>query len=329
MEDRSDKQGNVERLRILVMGAGSMGSAAGGFLANAGHSVTLVGREDHMAAIRQRGLRITGIWGTHRATSLRVQSDLAGLGRGDFDLILMTVKSYDTSAAVKAVSPLVDEQTLVCSYQNGLGNVEQIAAEVGWERTVGARVIFGVWLPEPGHAEVTVIANPTALGVYNPGPPVQRIRAIVDAMDAAGLPTVFTDKIATLLWAKVAYNCALNPLSALLDVSYGVLSQTEHTLSIMRDVVHELYAVAAGMKVSLEPADADSYMDLLVGKLIPPTAAHYASMREDFSHRRRTEIDALNGAICRYGEQYGVPCPTNAVLARLVRAHEHTLGVTY
>ena len=317
-------------MRILVVGAGSIGSAVGGFMAKAGHHVTLLGLDSgHIAAVREKGLRIVGIWGEHHVTSLRAQTSLDGLRRGDFDLVVVSVKSYDTTAAVRGVLPLIDDDTLVCAYQNGLGNAEKIAEVVGWERTVGARVIYGVRLLEPGCAEITVIANPTALGAYDPGPPADRVREIAAAMNASGIPTVFTDRIATVLWGKVAYNCALNPLSGLLDVPYGVLAETEHTIEIMRGVVAEMYAVAKAMQVRLEPATAPEYMDLLVNKLIPPTAAHYASMREDFQQRRRTEIDAMNGAICRYGNEHGIDCPTNALLTRLVYAREHALGIKY
>lgn len=314
-------------MNILIMGAGALGSVVGGFMAKAGHAVTLIGRETHMQAIHARGLDITGIWGDHHIEGLRTHTGAAGLEGQSFDLVLVTVKSYDTRRAVDAVRPLVGPETLVCSYQNGLGNAEIVAEAFGWARTVGARAIFGAWIPEPGHADVTVIANPTALGVYDDSAPAQRVRDIARAMDDAGLPTVYTDSIATVLWGKVAYNCALNPLSALLDVTYGALLDTEHTREILREVVREIYAVAAAMNVPLQPDNADDYITLLFERLIPPTAAHYASMREDFRHRRRTEIDALNGAICRYAAQYGVPCPTNTLLTRLVHAREHALGV--
>jgi len=306
-----------------------MGSVVGGFMAKAGHDVTLVGRDPHMRAVRDNGLSITGIWGEHLVTTLHACTNVAGFNPGDFDLILITVKSYDTQSAVQIIEPLVDSTTLVCSYQNGLGNAELIADAVGWERTIGARAIFGTWLSEPGCAKVTVIANPTALGVYHTDAPAGRVREIVAAMDSAGVPTVYTDKIPTVLWGKVAYNCALNPLSALLDVPYGVLAETDHARQTIREVISELYAVAEAMAVPLEPETAEGYIGLLFDMLIPPTAAHYASMREDFQQKRRTEIDALNGAICRYGEKHGVPCPTNTTLTRLVHAREHALGVRY
>jgi 2-dehydropantoate 2-reductase len=260
-------------------------------------------------------------------TSLQPRIAVTGLRPGDFDLILICVKSYDTAEAVSAIAPLVDRNTLVCAYQNGLGNADLIAESLGWRHVVGARAIYGVLLKEPGLIDITVIANPTALGVYHAEAPDGRVKEIVAAMDEAGLPTVYTDEIATVLWAKVAYNSALNPLSALLDVPYGALLDTEHTRLIMEEVIHELYAAANAMGVPLKPSTPDAYVQLLFEELIPPTAAHYASMREDFRRKRRTEIDSLNGAVCRYGKQYGVPCPTNLTLTRLVHAREHALGV--
>lgn len=316
-------------MRLLVFGAGAIGSAVGGFMAKAGHTVTLVGRASHMDATRARGLRISGIWGEHCVSGLDTRTSVEGLQAGGFDLIVIAVKSYDTEAAARTVAPLAGPDTLVCSYQNGLGNAEAIASVMGWERTIGARAIYGVVVREPGWIDITVIANPTALGTYHASTPVSRVQEIVAAMDGAGLPTVYTDRIKTVLWGKVAYNCALNPLSALLDVPYGGLLETAHTRETMKEIVRELYAVAAALHVELEPATPDAYIPLLFEKLIPPTAAHYASMRADFQHRHRTEIDALNGAIVRYANEHGIDSPTNTLLTRLIRAREHALGVRY
>lgn len=309
------------------MGAGAIGSVVGGFMARAGHQVTLIGRPSHMNAIAERGLRITGIWGEHRVRGIVTLTEARECPYRAFDLALITVKSYDTAQAAEQIRSLVGENTLIGSYQNGLGNAEILADVFGWQRVVGARAIYGAWLPAPGHVEVTVIASPTALGVYVPGTTGERVREMAEAMNEAGLPTVYTDSIQTVLWGKVAYNCALNPLSALLDVPYGALLETEHTREIMKSVVRELYAVAAAMNVCMDPSEADAYVVHLFERLIPPTAAHYASMREDIRLKRRTEIEALNGAICRYGETVGVACPTNQLLTRLVLARQHALGV--
>ncbi|MEK7794322.1 MAG: ketopantoate reductase family protein [Candidatus Hydrogenedentota bacterium] len=307
---------------MLVMGAGALGSVVGGLMAKAGHAVTLVGRAAHMDAIARGGLRITGIWGQHHVTGIATRTDASGLRAGEFDVIIISVKSYDTRAAAETIAPLLDDDTLVLSYQNGLGNAEIVAEYVGWPRTIGARAIYGAWIPEPGRVDVTVIASPTAIGTYHEATPTERVHDIVRAMDNAGAPTVYTGDIRKVLWAKVAYNCALNPLSALLDVPYGVVGERSESRAILEAAVRELYDVARAKGIALEPDTAEAYLRHFFAGLLPPTAQHYASMREDFRRKRRTEIDALNGAICRYGAETGVRTPVNDALTRLVKTVE-------
>ena len=313
-------------MRILVMGAGALGSAVGGFMAKAGHEVFLIGRKEHMEAIEARGLRITGIWGDHLVKNLQTATSPSPSAFGMPDVVLITVKSYDTEEAVRQVLPCLGGESLVCSYQNGLGNGEIIAKYVGWERTLGARVIFGVRLLAPGAVKITVIAEPTALGVFGPEGPKERAKVLAQQMDRAGIPTRFHENILPLIWSKVAYNAALNPLSAILDVPYGRLLDSEDTKALMINVVKELYEVAKAKGVSLQPPTYQQYVDRLFGELIPSTAAHYASMREDLRRGKRTEIDALNGAICRIGKELGLNCPFNEALTRVIRSMEALSG---
>jgi 2-dehydropantoate 2-reductase len=309
-------------MKVLIMGAGALGSILGGFLARAGHAVTLIGRPTHMDVIAARGLRVTGIWGAHQITGMTTVTAADGAVGVDYDVVFIAVKSYDTAAAVADVAPLLGPDTLVCSYQNGLGNAEAIADAVGAHRVVEAMVIFGVQVPEPGHVDVTVIARPTALGVYPGGPDAERVRSLAQALDAAALPTVYSDNIGAELWRKVAYNSALNPLCALLDVPYGKLPELAETREAMAAIVTELYAVAAARGISMDPPTPDEYMTLFYEKLVPPTAAHFGSMHEDFRLKRKTEIDALNGALVRFGREGGVACPANAMITRMVKARE-------
>jgi 2-dehydropantoate 2-reductase len=313
-------------MNVLVMGAGALGSILGGFLARAGHTVTLVGRAAHMAAIREAGLRVTGIWGDHTIAGITACTSVEEVWDRNFDVVFIAVKSYDTATAIAAVAPLLADHTLVVSYQNGLGNAETIAEAVGAARVVEAMVIFGVHIPDPGHVDVTVIARPTALGVYPGGPDPAWVRALAEALDEAALPTVYSDQIAAELWRKVAYNSALNALCALLDVPYGTLPERTETRAIMADVVAELYAVAVARGIAMDPPAPAAYMDLFYEKLVPPTAAHFGSTHEDFRRHRKSEIDALNGAIVRFGEAAGVACPVNQTITRLVKARERGYG---
>jgi 2-dehydropantoate 2-reductase len=311
-----------ERLNILVMGAGALGSIIGGFMTQAGHRTHLVGRATQMDAIRSNGVDISGIWGEHHVEGIPCYTSCDDLPDESFDIAFMCVKSYDTVDAIQTILPHLSDETLVVSFQNGLGNIEIIAEAIGWERAVEARVIFGAWMPAPGKAEVTVMADPSTVGQYEPSKNTDQIKNLAQAMDDSGVPTIYSDQIGTLLWAKVAYNCALNPLSALFDVPYGKLLETDETKQIMREIILELYAVADALEIPLEPPTGPEYIARLFDILIPTTGEHYASMREDLRNHKRTEIDSINGAICRFGAEKGVPTPTNDYLTSLIKAKE-------
>ena len=313
-------------MRVLIAGAGALGSVFGGFLRRAGLDVTLLGRTEHLAAVADRGLTIDGIWGTHRVTGFAVATEPGAL-HGPFDAILVPVKSFDTEPLARIVAPLLAADGVAISLQNGVGNVEILEAAIGAERTVGARVIFGAVLPAPGHARVTVFADPTAIGALTPGEYPHRdaaARRWAALIDGAGVPAVYTDRLAALLWAKVFYNAALNPLGALLGVHYGALPESVHSRALMDDVMDEAFEVARAECVVLPWANAAAYRDEFYGRLVPATYDHRSSMLQDLERGRRTEIDAINGAVWRRGAEHGIKTPVNATLTRLIHAVEAT-----
>lgn len=312
-------------LRVLVAGAGAVGSVVGGLLARAGHRVTLFGRRPHLAAIAARGLAFEGLWGEHHVDGLAVASAVEEL-EGAYDAVLLTVKAYDTAPMLAAVVPSVGADGCVIALQNGLGNVEQVAAAVGAERALGGRVIFGAVVPEPGVARVTVFADPIALGAAVAGVPraEERARAWAARFASAGVPTEYTDALQAHLWTKVVYNAALNPLGALLGQPYGALAAEADGRAIMDAVIDECFAVARARGVVPLVPDADAYRTLFYGRLVPSTAHHRSSMLQDLERGRRTEIEAINGCIWRYGRTAGIPTPVNATMTRLVRFRERT-----
>ncbi|HTL70936.1 MAG TPA: 2-dehydropantoate 2-reductase [Candidatus Eisenbacteria bacterium] len=299
-------------MKILVFGAGGVGSVFGGFLARTGHEVTLLGRAWHLDAIRKNGLTITGIWGDYRIKAFDLETNAAELARSkaSFDLILLTVKSYDTRRAVEELLPLMKEDTVLVSLQNGLGNIETILEKVSADRFLAGRVIFGVETT-PGTARVTVIAEPVAVGAL-PGarPKLSAVRA-AQTFSTAKIPSVAVEDIEKRIWAKVVYNCALNGICTLGEMPYGEILKNDATRAWMRETVRECYAVAAKKGLDLEPPSAEAYLELLEGRLIPSTAAHLPSMLQDLRRGKRTDIDALNGAIVRLAESAGIPVPAN------------------
>ena len=308
--------------RILVAGAGALGSVVGGLLARAGHDVTLLGRRAHLDAVRTGGLFVDGLFGTHRVTGLACATD-AGALRGPFATVLLTVKSYDTPAVAAAVAPhLAAEGGVLVSMQNGLGNVETAAAAVGRSRVLGARVIFGAEVLAPAHVRVTVIADPVLVGSPDPGDAarIAAARRIAAALAAAGVPAEPTDALVAALWAKVFYNAALNPLGALLGRTYGELAAAAETRAVMDDAIDEAFAVARAEGVALRWPDAAAYRREFYDRLIPSTAGHRSSMLQDIERGRPTEVDAINGQVAARAAARGLAAPVNATLARLVRA---------
>jgi len=311
-------------MRVLIAGAGALGSVFGGFLRRAGLDVTLLGRRGHLEAVAQRGLTIDGIWGSHHVTGFSIATDAAAL-RGRFDVVLVPVKSYDTQAMAEAVAKSVAADGVAISLQNGLGNVETLERVVGAERALGARVIFGATLPAPAHVRVTVFADPTAVGALVPGRHPRRDAAAerwAAIIDAAGVPAVVTHRLAALLWAKVFYNAALNPLGALLGVHYGALPEHGESRALMDQVIDEAFAVARAEQVALPWDSAAEYQREFYGRLVAATFDHRSSMLQDLERGRRTEIDAINGAIWRRGAERGINTPVNETLTRLVHAVE-------
>jgi 2-dehydropantoate 2-reductase len=313
-------------MKILIMGAGSIGSVTGGFLAEAGHKVTLVGRAPHMSAIERNGLHIDGIWGDHHVTNLRTATSCGQLGGETFELVVLSAKSYDTKQAIAEATPLVAPDGLVVSFQNGLGNVETIASAVGSERALGGMVIFGGRIDEPGRVTVTVYANEVKIGSSTGEVSRDRVEEIVRVIDAAGVPTLATDEIDKHIWGKILYNGALNPLSAILNATYGELGADQTTREIMAKVVEEVFAVAQARGVELFWKRPDEYLKVFYEELVPPTESHYASMLEDLKRGGRTEIESINGAVVKYGIEVNVQCPVNEVLVGVIRVMERAYG---
>lgn len=307
--------------KVLIAGAGAIGSVIGGLLQKQGEKITLLGRPEHIRAIARNGLEIEGIWGEHRVSGFELAADPAELGL-DFDLIFLTVKSYDTNSAIREGAPKLKPSGLVVSAQNGLGNLEAVAQVVGPERTLGGRVIFGAEILSPGKVKVTVYADPVMIGGVDREMSLRhkgRIEDIVSALNKCGVPAGYAEEIQPYLWAKILYNCPLNPLGALLDVNYGALADNPNTRKIMEEVIREIFTVARAERVSLFWKEPEEYFREFFERLVPATRNHRASMIADLERGKPTEIEAMNGWIIKLGEKHGIPVPGNESLTRMIR----------
>ena len=310
-------------MKILVLGAGAIGSVFGGFLARSGHRVILFGREHCITPVNEGGLYIEGIWGNHHITNIRGYSNLNKIARCEgklFDLTLLTVKSYDTRNVLEHYLHTFGKSSVTVSLQNGLGNLETIAELLGVDNAIGGRVIFGAEVTAPARVRVTVYADKVVLGSLQGGVPLARVQEISTLFNASGIPTTVTGEIEKCIWGKVLYNAALNPLSCLLEVAYGKLLENNEAKTIMEDTVREVFKLLQKKDIDLSWRNAEEYAGHLFEQLIPATREHFSSMLQDIRKGKQTEIDALNGRVVLLAEELGFDLPLNRVLTALVKA---------
>lgn len=295
--------------RVLVFGAGSLGSLLGGLLARA-HDVTLVGREPHVQRVREVGLRVEG------DLAFRVDPAAAtAIPAAEFDLALVTVKAGDTDAAAEALAAAEREDGggigAVWSLQNGLGNEERLAAAIAAPVLAGT-CTCGARLVEPGVVECTG-AGEVAVGSLEDDE-----SAVADAVGAAaraaGVDATVATDMPRRLWEKLAVNAGINAVTALARVENGALVDGPAG-DPARAAARETARVAREAGVDLDP---DRVAER-VTEVATTTSANVSSMRADIEAGRPTEVDAINGAVVDRADE---SVPVNRTLAALVRAWE-------
>lgn len=299
---------------IVIVGPGAIGCLFGAMLREAGHQVTMLDRHvDRAGKINHDGIHITGISGERH---VRVAATADPADCSSCDLAIIATKSYDTKDAVDSIADVIEASTPVLTLQNGIGNVELISRAVGKERTIGGITSQGATLVADGsivHAGKgkTIIGTPPNILTDN-------LQLVKNILDLAGFEPRISDDLEGTIWGKLIINVGINALTAITRLNNGRLVEFEGTRQIMKDAVDEAAAVARAKGIEL------SRNDLLgqVEEVCRLTATNVSSMLQDILARRRTEIDAINGAVARLGKEAGLPTPINAALAFLVRTIE-------
>ena len=313
-------------MNILLYGAGAVGLGLASCLLKAGERVDLIGREDTVAALQHNGLERTGLFGEFNAVpeSFGAYASLSELPKTDYDFILVCTKSFDTREAAKQIAAipfLKNASTPIVLCQNGWGNAEIFAENFPKERIKSGRVITGFRRPQKHQVDITVHADAIRLGTLF-GDDVSGLDALSRAIADGGIPCAVTPTVSKDLWAKMLYNCMLNGLSTVFNVPYGTLGESPHTRELMAAIAHEVYAVMTAAGYDTHWASAGDYIDTFYKHQLPPTTSHEPSMLQDVRVGKRTEIDALNGAVVALGQQHGVPTPTNTTLTRMIQFME-------
>jgi len=299
-------------MHIAILGAGAMGSLFGGLLAVAGHRVTLLDVDEaHLNAINEAGLRLTTDAGERVVTNLEALQPEAATTPAD--LLIVFTKTLHTQAALGAAHAVLGPQTALLSLQNGLGNAERLA-----QFADPARVMIGVttWPADkngPGrvssHGE-GVIRLMSADGAHSP-----MLSRTVEALNGAGLACTADADVWAAVWEKVAFNAALNSLCAVTGCTVGELTNVPDGEALALKIVAEVAAVAQAHGVAVNEAHvADNVRHALAHH-----RAHRPSMLQDVIAGRKTEIEAINGAVVEAARTRAIAVPNTAALLHLVR----------
>ena len=294
-------------MRVVVFGAGALGSLYGGLLSDI-HDVTLVGRQEHVDAVNLHGLRVSGL----REGVYRPKARTTVEGMDIQDLVLITVKAYDTRTAAREVKAVVGDGTVVVSLQNGLGNSDVLGREFG-SRVIMGVPFMGVTFSRPGQISLAGLGE-TILG----SPSGQHGLAIrvSEALSAVGFTTRVSANIGPEIWMKAIVNASINPITALVRKENGCICQQRELHELSRAVCRECTQAAEANGIALGQGDPFGKV-LEVARM---TARNRSSMLQDVERGKRTEIDAINGALAEAGESHGLSMPVNRALWSLVRS---------
>ena len=303
---------------IAIVGAGVLGSIFGSLFSRAGFDVTLIEvLEERVRLIARDGLWVQMPDGERLHTRVAISSDPAAVGPKD--LVMVCVKGYHTHSAITGALPMVGEQTVVASVQNGLGNLEAIAEAVGPERVVGG-ITAHSGMPV-GMNEIRYVGGLGPLLVIGPYDGVVRpgFERVVSRLQGAGLDVHTAADINAVIWKKLIANVATNVVAALTGLTGGQAVEHEPTVSIIRGLAGELAQVARAKGIDFPELAEPGEFAL---KAFASTKNNRVSMLQDVEAGRPTEVGNLNQVIVREGARLGIPTPYNEAVTWLVQGVE-------
>ena len=304
------------KVKAVIVGPGAIGLLLYALLQRTKEDIWLLDKDPERAKrLAKSGVRIEGCVSL-RLSDVRITAAPASLN--DADLWFVCVKSYDTRAAVKGFAAHVKPEASVCSFQNGLGNLEVLE-----ERFGASRVLAGVTELGATRLEENVVRfcgeGETVFGRLDQSMSVV-LKDLRDLFVRSRLPVRIARDVTAVLWSKLVVNAGINALTAILRVPNGVLLDHEGSRRLMKEAVREAYNVARRKRIRLLYDDPVAKAE----SVCEATAGNRSSMLADVLGRRRTEADAINGAIVRYGENLNVKIPVNAMLLDIIKTIEST-----
>ncbi len=296
-------------MNIVVFGAGAIGSLFGAILSKQ-NKVFLIGRKEHVDVINKKGLKIKGL--TCLTANVLAFENLSKINFIP-DLVLISVKSYDTLDATNKIKDIIGEKTIVMSLQNGLDNVEKITKIIDSTKIVVCITTHGAIFSRPGIINHTGIGK-TVVGAVKKYNQID-IKSIANLLNNTGIKTTVSNDILKDIWIKAIINSSINPLTTIFNCKNGYLTENPVLKKIVERICKESTIIANQNDYDLD------YKDMIskTFDVIEDTKDNFSSMLQSVKKNKRTEIDSINGIITKKGEQKKVDVTLNKVMSKLVK----------
>lgn len=301
-------------MRIVIMGSGGVGGYFGARLALGGADVTFIARGAHLAAMRQHGLRVESPLGDLHVTNPQATDDPATIG--PVDLVLFSVKLWDTEVAARAVAPLIGPDTGVISFQNGVHKDEVLRRVLGERAVMGGVSYIAATIGEPGQIRHAGKMQKLVFGEYD-GQHSSRAKAFLDACLSSGIEAELNADIRRAIWEKFVFLVGLSGTTTTIRKSIGPIRSHPQTRALLLDAMREVVAVGRAQGVALAEDFADNrltFCDSLPAEMT-------SSMHHDLERGNRLEVQWLSGDVAERGRAMQIPTPVNRAIYDILALH--------
>jgi len=319
-------------MNIAIYGAGSLGTVLGAFLARANIDADLISRnEDHITALQKNGAKISGTVNFQ----IPVTALLPNQMNKKYDYIFLLTKQQENASVVPALVSYLKSDGVLCTFQNGIPEYE-IESIIGRDKTYGCAVGWGAELVHNGEARLTsdLCALTFSLGQFG-NTNTKKLEEIKHILEVMG-PVKIEDNFLGARWSKLLINCAFSGMSAVLGCTFGEAAVDKKARKYIQLLIKECIDTAKKEGVNLEKVqgkdiarlfDYSNQLKKAVGFFIIPLAIKKhallkASMLQDLEHKKSTEVDSINGLICKIGKKNGTPAPCNEAVTEIIHTIE-------
>lgn len=302
-------------MKIAMMGSGGVGGFFGGRLAKAGYDVTFIARGAHLAAMREKGLTIENEpQGDIHVAKVNATDDPAKVG--PVDLVILSVKLWDTESAARAIAPMLGPRTGVVSLQNGVIKDDILRGVLGEERVMGGVGYVATHISRPGVIHQVGTMQRIIVGEYD-GRESERARFLHKALLDAGVTAELSRDIRRAIWEKYVFLVALSGTTTTMRKTLGPIRSNAQTRAFLLDVMREVVAVGRGLGVSLDPDYAEQRLKF--ADTLP--ADMTSSMHHDLERGNRLEVEWLSGGVVKLGAKAGIAAPANRAIWDILALH--------